>query len=213
MGRAPRLCGVFPSRWSNDTTFQDNLQSPRKCRKIFKMNISAVFSGFLRIPNSFICGHDFDGTNLSHHKIYVSSEKTFYFESGSVSQIPDAIICFDYFSENSRIVPILRHIPQGACTAAPQIRTNVPESTDRAALRQSAKIRRSCASKKPPPERIPPPAAARYTIILVFRFTQRPDGQHPREQEEPQRRACRDLKQQLALIDLHAEQRFLHVCP
>ena len=177
------------------------------------MNISALFSGLLRIPNFFICGHDFGGTNLSHYKIYVSPKKTFSFESGSVSKIPDAIICFDYFSENSRIVPILRHILQGACTAAPQIRTHVPESTDRAARRHFAKIRRSCAGKKQPPERTTPPAAAGYTIKLVFRFTQRPDSQHPREQEEPQRRACRDLKQQLALIDLHAEQRFLHVCP
>jgi len=150
------------------------------------MNISAVFSGFLRIANFFIVCHDFGGTNLSHHKIYVSSEKTFSFESGSVSQIPDAIICFDYFSENSRIVPIFLHILHGICTAALRIRTHVLESTDRAARRHFAKIRRSCAGKKQPPERIPPPAAARYTIILVFRFAQRPDAQHPREEEDQQ---------------------------
>ena len=62
------------------------------------MNISAVFSGFLRIPHYFMIGRDFSGINLSHHKINVSSNKTFYFQSGSFSQFADAIIYFDFFS-------------------------------------------------------------------------------------------------------------------
>ena len=90
-------CRSVPSRCSNDTTFAANLQSPRKCRSFFGMNISAVFSGMLRIPHFFMAGHGFGGTCLSHYKIHIASEKTFYSYAGCFSAAADAIIFFDYF--------------------------------------------------------------------------------------------------------------------
>lgn len=100
--RAVRFRSV-PSRCSNDTTFAMILQSPRKCRLIFRMNISAVSSGLLLIPHFFMVGHGFGGTSLSHHKINISSEKTFYIFIGCFSASADAIISFDYNTYSAQL--------------------------------------------------------------------------------------------------------------